>query len=575
MRTLADIRFLLDRLETCTADELEGQDLDFKQWDTKSLKKAVRTVVDCAVCMVNGGGGTVVFGVVDKVIGRSSAIVGVPPEIDVNRLKKAVYDSTDPRLVPVFEELLVPEGTGRVLVMQAHPGLPPYTDTAGRGTIRVGRECRPLTGTQRHKLSVESGDADHTREVLAVSLEDMVSPAAMEHLRKAARQERAPEEMLARNDEELLESLGVLQRSRPTRAAVFLAGTPEAIRQFVPAYTWTHLRMRSETEYDDRADGTDSLPVALSRILDRILADNPIQTVRDGLFHFEYRTYPEIAIREALLNALCHADHRLGSPILVKQFAGRIEISNPGGLIGGITPQNILHHSPMTRNPCLVDALVRLRLVNRSNLGIARMYRALLIEGKEPPQIEDLGDAVRVTFGASDLSLPVRRFVAEENAAGRGLSVDHLLILQHFLRHPEIDTGSAGRICQRTENDAREVLSSMERRLGYLERGGTGRGTYWSMRPDLHRRLAGPGHPERDQRIDWEAAKTRVLSIMVRRASSEEPGLSNAEIRKVTHLGRNQVKRLMAELKADGQAATMGRGRGARWVYVSVSADDN
>lgn len=35
----------------------------------------------------------------------------------MNRLKKAVYDTTDPKLTPVFEEVRVPEGTGRLLLM--------------------------------------------------------------------------------------------------------------------------------------------------------------------------------------------------------------------------------------------------------------------------------------------------------------------------------------------------------------------------------------------------------------------------------------------------------------------------
>ena len=59
--------------------------------------------------------------------------------------------------------------------------------------------------------------------------------------------------------------------------------------------------------------------------------------------------------------------------------------SYPGGLPGGITPENILRHETVARNPALVDALTRLRLVNRSNLGVRRMFQALLIEGKEPP----------------------------------------------------------------------------------------------------------------------------------------------------------------------------------------------
>ena len=117
--------------------------------------------------MANGGGGTVVFGVADRIQGRTRAILGVPPEIDSNLLKKAVYDRTDPKIMPVFEELIVPEGTRRLLVMQIHPGMPPYTDTAGRGAIRIGKDCVPLTGTLRRKLSVETGETDFTAETVA------------------------------------------------------------------------------------------------------------------------------------------------------------------------------------------------------------------------------------------------------------------------------------------------------------------------------------------------------------------------------------------------------------------------
>ncbi|MCK9441716.1 MAG: ATP-binding protein, partial [Methanothrix sp.] len=147
MRSLADIRLLLDELECKPADELEDQDLDFKEWKGRSQKDALELVVEAAVCMANGGGGTVVFGVNDRAMSRAGAIPGVPLEVDINRLKKAVYDSSDPKITPVFEELLVPEGSGRLLVMQIYPGLPPYTDTSGRGKIRIGKDCQPLTGT--------------------------------------------------------------------------------------------------------------------------------------------------------------------------------------------------------------------------------------------------------------------------------------------------------------------------------------------------------------------------------------------------------------------------------------------
>jgi len=567
VRSVSEIRSLLEELEQQLANTLEDQDLDFKEWNTRSMADAVALVVEMAICMANGGGGTVVFGVNEKATVRAKAILGVPPEVDVNRLKKAVYDSTDPKLTPVFEGLLVPEGTGRLLVMQIYPGIPPYTDTAGRGKVRIGKDCQPLTGTLRRRIMVETGETDFTATEISGRLESLISASAMERLRQSVARERAPDDLLRESDRNLLGAIGLIRNGRLLRAGLLLAGTTEAIREHFQGYAWTHLRMATDTDYSDRADGQDAIPLAMERIIDRIMADNPIATVPQGLFHFEIRTYPEIALREAVLNALVHADYRIHGPILLKQFKDRLEISNPGGLPGGITPENILRHEPVPRNPTLVDALTRLRLVNRSNLGVRRMYQALLIEGKEPPSILDEGEAVRVIFRASELSVPFRMFVADEANRGRILSVEHLLIVQHLLRHPEIDAATAARIMQQSEPDARETLSLMETEFGYIERGGTGRGTYWTLRHDLHRKLSVPGHPERDRRIDWEAAKTRVLSVLMERSRHGEVGLSNAEIRQIARMDRFQVIRLMKELMAENpNIQKPGRGRNARYV---------
>jgi len=286
------------------------------------------------------------------------------------------------------------------------------------------------------------------------------------------------------------------------------------------------------------------------------------------LFHFEYRNFPEIALREVLLNAFCHANYRLPGPILIKHYRDRLEIGNPGGFIAGISPENILHHQPAARNPHLVEALTRLRLVNRSNLGVPRMFRAMLIEGKEPPRIEEQGDAVKVTLLAGALSVSFRTFVAEESQRGVDLTVDHLLVLQYLLTHPEIDTATAVRICQRRENDARDILSQMEVERDYLERGGSGRGTYWTLCPDLLKKISTSEKGGHNRRIDWEAAKTRVLSILKQQVERGEPGLTNAEIRKVTRMDRNQVFRLMKELiEEDSRVSTSGKGRAARYVF--------
>src|SRR5690554_5748058 len=571
MRTLADIEALLPELDHCIADELESHDLDFKQWDLKSRDNAVRTVVQMAVCMANGGGGTVVFGVADRIQGRNNAILGVPQEIDANLLKKAVYDQTDPKIMPVFEELAVPEGTGRVLLMQIHPGMPPYTDTAGRGTIRVSKDCVPLTGTVRRKISVETGETDYTAEPVAPVDSSLLSATALEALRNQASRERAPEDLLRLSDAELLSTLGLIKQGKLTRAAILLTGTEVAIREYLPGHNWTFLQMTSDTDYGIREDRVSALPLSVQRIEELLVPFNPITTVQQGMFHFEYRTWPEVAVREALMNAFCHGDLRLAGPVMVKLYPQRLEISNNGGFIAGISEHNILHHQPAARNPLLVDALVKLRLVNRSNLGVSRMFEAMLMEGKEPPVIREIGDSVAVIFHKREINAAFRQFVAEESERGRSLGVDQLLLLQYFLQHPEVDTSTAAGLCQRTEPETRELLAEMEKH-DYVEHGGSGRGAYWSLHPALYTRLMSGGNADKRRRIDWEAAKTRVLSVLKDRAQRGEEGLQNAEIRHMTRYTRNQVGQLMRELTREtGQVERKGHGAGSRYYWKPPS----
>ncbi len=86
--------------------------------------------------------------------------------------------------------------------------------------------------------------------------------------------------------------------------------------------------------------------------------------------------------------------------------------------------------------------------------------------------------------------------------------------------------------------------------------------------------LAEPEHYPRDRRLDWEAMKVRVLSTLRRRVLDGERGLTNTEVRAITHLDRKQATRLLEELRQDGQVRSSGRGRGALWSYTERLTPD-
>lgn len=142
------------------------------------------------------------------------------------------------------------------------------------------------------------------------------------------------------------------------------------------------------------------------------------------------------------------------------------------------------------------------------------------------------------------------------------------MILHYLLDHPEIDTSTAAHISHRKDIEAREVLNQMAIRLNYLERGGIGKGTYWKLKAEFHRRISATGHLERDSRIDWDAAKTRILSVLKQRCEHGNTGISNAEIRQISYLDRNQVFRIMKPLmKEEPSVQLSGKGRYARYFW--------
>jgi ATP-dependent DNA helicase RecG len=563
MPTKEEVERLLVKLDAVTADELEDQTLEFKEWDRQSLKGAVAAIVETVVCLANGGGGTLVVGVEDRKLGRSNAIAGVPDTVDINQLKKAIYDKTDPKLTPTIDELRVPQGTGRLLVLQVYGDLRPYTDTQGNAKIRVGRSCVPLTGSKRAEILVASGDSDVTAGEVEGHAADLLSPVGMESLRNMVAK-LAPDDLMRKSDHDLLRSIGLVgDRGRLRKAGILLAGKKEEITRHFPGYAWSFLRMRASTEYDNPDRGNDCLAVAIPRLEALILSNNPVTTVEQGLLHLEFRKYPIVAVREGLMNAFAHADYRAHGVIQVKLFDDRMEIANPGGFVGGISELNILRHAPVTRNPTLVNALISLNLANRSNLGVPRMYRTMLQDGKEPPVIRDEGNAVRLVFLGSDFSVPFRAFVESTMRAGFQLSLEHLLVLNYLVRHGEIDCATAAKIGQQDEREARECLRQLVLQ-GILDVRRRGQTNIWHLSLATSRAL----HGEADSRVvpqtKYEAAERELLALL----RTEGGGLRMAEVRDRLGLSIEDAKWLLRKLRQRNKIESSGKGPNAKWSLV-------
>lgn len=550
---------LLALLNEQIADDLETETLDFKECPTEiKLRELAK---EMAICFGNASGGTVVFGVRERVVGCHKAIVGIDFAPDLEALNATLYDSIDPKLPVQFEWLMY--GPRRLLLMHVYPSMPPYTTTSGKGWMRIGKDCKPLTGSLLRQLREKAGLSDPTATILSVE-EPLraISPAALEILRREMRSIGAPSDLLACDDPDLCKKLGFLRDGQLTMAGLLVAGREEVIAVHAPNHEWKYSRMRTDTDYETQpVGGRDCILSALDKIMLLLGQNNPVTTVPSGLFHPEFPQYPTIALREALLNAFAHRDYSIPGMVFIRHYRDRFEINSPGGFAGGVTPNNILHHPPVTRNRYLVETvLLATRLVNRQNLGVPRIFRALLEEGKEPPAFDEIGQTVRVAFPGQKVDKAFKALLdVMINVQGAYLDVDDLLLLHFFRRRHEAHWNEVREAYPYDDRRLREKLASLETNLHMLEHSGTGRGTTYRLSRRAAAVLSEGATYDMTRRLDKEAIKVRILSLL------KDRPLRNADIRGFTDLGRQQAYRLLKELETEGLIYQVGRGQSALW----------
>jgi len=86
---------------------------------------------------------------------------------------------------------------------------------------------------------------------------------------------------------------------------------------------------------------------------------------------------PEVALREAMVNAVCHRDYlEQGAQVMVEIFDDRVEIYNPGGLPKGLSEKDFGRRS-VCRNPNIASLLLRCDYIEKMGTGIERIRAAL------------------------------------------------------------------------------------------------------------------------------------------------------------------------------------------------------
>lgn len=530
----------------------ESDTVEFKMWS----KQARTDLAETAVCLANHRGGHILLGVRDD-----GAITGCR-DYDVEELRRSVFDGTDPHLTVGIHEVELPDGV--VLVVEVPRSPVVHATSSGRIIRRTGTSCRPVSPGELAPLFVDKGILDYTALPMAGATTGALDPAEVERLRRLYAERNPTSELNLYEPPDWLAALSLTATWQgatvPTVAGLLLAGDAAALRRLLPQCTITYLHYPgADVDYDFREEIQLPLVAALRRVQELVDARNRLSQLPVGLLRFEIWDFPPDVYREAILNALTHRDWTRPEGVLIHHRPDRLEIENPGGLPEGITPANILHHPPKHRNPLLAGFFQRLGFVEKAGAGVNRMYRSLLMAGKEPPEYVAWPDAVKVILRDGSYDHVFARLAHEENQRGSPLGTDELLVLSHLRRNRQIDRTTAANLCQRSEREAGEILAGMVRR-GLLERMGRTRAIVWRLSAGVYRRLSEESGYVRDRGVD-PARHTELVQEHVRRWGS----ITNTACRELCGLTAPQASRLLGSLVRTGVLVRHGAGRGARY----------
>ena len=130
----------------------------------------------------------------------------------------------------------------------------------------------------------------------------------------------------------------------------------------------------SNTEFRDSKEFTGSVFEQLEDTFAYLMLCNKTVATFKGLERVERSDYPQEAIREALLNAIVHRDYSFSGSIIINVNDNETEFISIGGLVPGLSPDDIRSGISQPRNKKLADVFHRLHLIESYGTGIRRIY---------------------------------------------------------------------------------------------------------------------------------------------------------------------------------------------------------
>lgn len=239
----------------------------------------------------------------------------------------------------------------------------------------------------------------------------------------------------------------------------------------------------NQNVFKDRREFSGSLMQQLNDVYDYIDFHNQTHATFRKLLRIDTRDYPEVAVREALLNTLVHRDYSFRASTLISIYDDRIEFVSIGGLLPGLELDDLMMGVSVCRNPHLANVFYRLQLIEAYGTGMKKImgaYANALVQPK-----------IKTTNNAFKIILPNVNFTPKaaevhkdfEKAADLALDSNEEKVLQFLREHLMITRKETQTLLEVSQSTAGRILKTMVD-SGRIKQIGGSRTTRYELRKE-------------------------------------------------------------------------------------------
>lgn len=364
--------------------------------ETEEWKQSLgewKEIVETCAAFASSQGGTVHIGVnpggesVGVEVGKGS----------LEDLANKIASNTSPRVIPSISTVQTGGKTVVRVLVKESPSKPVWA--FDRPFRRSGRTNQKLSQEEAMHLFMDSRSMTWDTTILdGPTMKDVSLVAVRDFLARASAERRwnvNPKTPVAK----VLSQLGLCRGNRLNVAGLLLFGRSPQQYMMQAMVRCARFKGTKEIHFIDmkviQGNIVDQVEQAMAFIERNIRMGAEIR----GLRREDLWEYPLDALREALVNAVCHRDYASSANVQVRIFDDRLEVWNPGALPAGMTVEDLRkEHDSKPRNRAIANAFFLIKYVEQFGTGTRRIIEDCQAKGLPEPTFQSRADTFITTF---------------------------------------------------------------------------------------------------------------------------------------------------------------------------------